>query len=66
MIFEIISLIFGIGLSVAGSLTFWPVHHWWDFYIPIVLFLAGYLVGLFGFVWNFVGIFVNHSNKHHS
>ena len=56
MIFEIISLIFGIGLSVAGSLTFWPVHHWWDFYIPIVLFLAGYLVGLFGFVWNFVGI----------
>ena len=56
MIFEIVCLIFGIGLAVSGSLTFWPVHHWWDFYIPIVLFIAGYLVGLFGFVWNWVGI----------
>ena len=56
MIFELICLIFGAGLAVAGSLTFWPVHNWWDFYIPIVLFIAGYIVGLFGFVWNFVGI----------
>ena len=56
MIFEIVCLVFGIGLAVTGSLTFWPVHSGWDFYIPIVLFLAGYLFGLFGIVWNWVGI----------
>lgn len=31
-----------IALPVVGSLTFWPVQHWYDFYIPIVLFLAGF------------------------
>ena len=56
MIFELVCFLCGAGLAVAGSLTFWPVHNWWDFYIPIVLFLAGYLFGLFGLVWNFVGI----------
>lgn len=32
-----------IGLPIAGSLTFWPIHNWYDFYIPIVLFFAGFI-----------------------
>ncbi len=56
MYFELFCLLIASSLAVAGSLTFWPVQHWWDFYIPIVLFLAGYLVALFGILWNFVAI----------
>lgn len=46
MIFEIFTLLCSVGLAVTGSLTFWPVHHWYDFYIPIVLLIAGYLAGI--------------------
>ena len=56
MIVELFVIACGTTLAVIGSQTFWPVHNWWDFYIPIVLFLAGYLVGLFGIVWNTVDI----------
>ena len=42
-----------VGLAVAGSLTFWPVTHGYDFYIPIVLFLAGYL-GMMLLWWVFI------------
>ena len=35
-----------IGLPIVGSLTFWPVHNWYDFYIPIVLFFAGLFGGM--------------------
>ncbi len=34
-----------LALAIAGSLTFWRVGHWYDFYIPIVLFIAG-IVGM--------------------
>ena len=37
-----------LALAIAGSLTFWRVGHWYDFYIPIVLFIAG-LVGMIVF-----------------
>lgn len=43
MIFYIFSLVCSLGLSIAGSLTFWRVSHWYDFYIPIVLFIGGFL-----------------------
>ena len=46
MFLELICLVCGVALSVTGSLTFWPVNNWWDFYIPIVLYMAGWLVGL--------------------
>ena len=52
MFIELFVFLCGAALAVTGSLTFWPVHAWYDFYIPIVLFIAGYLVGLFGIVWN--------------
>lgn len=51
MVIEIICLVCATALAVTGSLTFWPVTEWYHFYIPIVLGLAGYLIGLFGFVW---------------
>jgi len=35
-------IIAAIALAVSGSLTFWPVKHGYDFYIPIVLLIAGY------------------------
>ena len=35
-----------ISLPIVGSLTFWPVQQWYDFYIPIVLFFAGFFGGI--------------------
>lgn len=43
----------GASLAVSGSLTFWPIHQWYDFYIPILLYSIGYLIGL-SLVWSFV------------
>lgn len=40
------SLLLSIALSVTGSLTFWKVTAWYDFYKPLVLFLAGYLASI--------------------
>ena len=50
-----------IGLPVAGSLTFWPVHNWYDFYIPIVLFFGGFFGGIImSFAVTFIAsLFVN-------
>ena len=50
-----------IGLPVAGSLTFWPVQNWYDFYIPIVLFFAGFFGGIImSFAITFIAsLFVN-------
>ena len=31
-----------LALPVVGSFTFWKVQNWYDFYIPIVLLLAGF------------------------
>ena len=56
MLVELFVCACATALAVIGSQTFWPVHNWWDFYIPIVLFIAGYLVALFGIVWNTVDI----------
>ncbi len=35
-----------IALPIVGSLTFWPVHNLYDFYIPIVLLIAGFFGGM--------------------
>ena len=35
-----------LALPITGSLTFWPVQHWYDFYIPIVLLVAGFIGGI--------------------
>ena len=36
-----------IALPIVGSLTFWPVRHGYDFYIPIILAVAGFFIGVF-------------------
>lgn len=54
MIIEIYCWLCAAALAVTGSLTFWPVRHWYDFYIPIVLAIAGYLAG-------FILTFVNYT-----
>ena len=46
MFLEVICFLCGAGLAVSGSLTFWPVQHWWDFYIPIILYMAGWIAGI--------------------
>lgn len=46
MFLELICLLCGSGLAIAGSLTFWQLHNWWDFYIPIVLYIAGWVAGI--------------------
>lgn len=61
MLLEFICFACGIGLALAGSFTFWPVHNWWDFYIPIILYIVGWLAGigvLFLIEW-LAGLFVN-------
>ena len=39
-----------LGLSVANAviapLTYWKIYNWWDFYIPIVIFVATYIIAL--------------------
>ena len=45
-----------VALAVTGSLTFLPVTHGYDFYIPIVLFLAGY-VGTLALWWIFIDLY---------
>lgn len=46
MIFYFLIWACGIALPAVGSFTFWKVNHPWEFYIPIVLFVAGLLAGL--------------------
>ena len=46
MFLIIFIILCALGLPIAGSLTFWPVQHWYDFYIPIVLLVAGFFGGI--------------------
>lgn len=46
MFIGIFNFLCGVGLALGGSLGFWPVRSGLDFYIPIVLFLAGYIGGI--------------------
>lgn len=67
MFLEIFSLLCAVALSVTGSLTFWPVGgHWYNFYIPIVLFIAGYLasIPLLFVIEGFAGLFVKQKKQY--
>ena len=48
MVIYFSSILLSIALAIVGPLTFWPTKEWYDFYIPIVLFIAG-IVGMFIF-----------------
>lgn len=60
------SFIIAVALAILGSLTFWPIQHGYDFYIPIVLFLAGF-IGMILFWWCFIyfaGLIINSKKDH--
>ena len=46
MFIFIISLLASTALAVTGSLTFWKVDQFYEFYIPIILFIAGYIASI--------------------
>lgn len=46
MVVEFICQISAFALAISGSFTFWKVQHLYEFYIPIILFIAGYLLGI--------------------
>lgn len=52
MILILSFILLPIALAITGSLTFWPVTHGYDFYIPIILWFAG-LAGNF-ILWSFL------------
>lgn len=55
MFVSIFCVICALVLSISSAFTFWPVTIWYDFYRPIVMFLAGYFAGL-AFSWIFIDI----------
>ena len=66
MFLELICFLCGASLAISGSLTFWPVVHWWDFYIPIVLYMAGWIAGigvLFLIEW-LAGLFIKKNKEY--
>ena len=55
MFVSIVAVVIGLALSITSAFTFWPVHQWFDFYRPLVLFIAGYFAGI-GACWVFLDI----------
>lgn len=43
MIFEIFITLGSIALAITGSLTFMRVDQWYEFYVPILLLVVGYI-----------------------
>lgn len=55
MFVSIVAVLTALALSITSAFTFWPVHQWYDFYRPLILFVAGYLLGI-GICWVFLDI----------
>lgn len=55
MVLIIFIIVCALGLPIVGSLTFWPVQHFYDFYIPIVLLIAGFVGGI---IIEFIIVFI--------
>ena len=55
MLVSIICVVCALALSLTSAFTFWPVINWFDFYRPIVMFIAGYLGGI-AISWIFIDI----------
>ena len=66
MFLEFICIICGTAAAVGGSLALWNVWEWWLFWVPVVLYMAGWLVGLallFPIEW-LAGRFVNQKKEY--
>jgi len=46
MFLEFIILGLALANAIVAPLTYWKIVNWWDFYIPIVMFIATYIVAL--------------------
>ena len=55
MFVSIVCIVCALGLSISSAFTFLPVHVWYDFWKPLVMFIAGYLAGI-AISWIFVDI----------
>ena len=55
MFVAIICLVSALSLAVTSAFTFWKVVNWYDFYRPIIMFIAGYLLGV-AIAWIFYDI----------
>ena len=65
MFFEFVVIILATTLATVGVCTFWPVHLFYEIYRPIVLFIAGYLLGV-ALLWIYADIsgrIVDNKNK---
>ena len=51
----ILCILGAISLSVTSAFTFLPVHVWYDFWKPLLMFIAGYLGGVV-IAWIFIDI----------
>ena len=55
MLVSIVCVVCALALSLSSAFTFWPVTVWYDFYRPIVMFIAGYFAGI-ALSWIFIDI----------
>ena len=55
MFVSIVCIVCALALSLTSAFTFWPVQAWFDFYRPLVMFIAGYLAGV-AISWIFIDI----------
>ena len=55
MFVSIVCAICAIALSVTSAFTFLPVTVWYDFWKPLVMFIAGYLGGI-ALCWIFIDV----------
>ena len=55
MFVSIVCVVCALALSLSSAFTFWPVTAWYDFYRPIVMFIAGYFAGI-AISWIFVDV----------
>ena len=55
MFVSIVCIACALALSLSSAFTFWPVTVWYDFYRPIVMFIAGYFAGV-AISWIFIDV----------
>ena len=55
MLVSLICLVSAVALSVSSAFTFWKVVNWYDLYRPLVMFIAGYILGI-AISWIFIDI----------
>ena len=55
MLVSIVCVVCAIALAITSAFTFWPVTAGYDFYRPIVMFIAGYFAGL-ALTWIFIDL----------